>query len=189
MRDSPARDILSEGFPDAAKSDDDGPLDGVAVVEQAVAPSTRYMIHLRLDSGTEQFISVTAPPGGLLLEVRDMTGDNVRNDLVLRPALVRGPLNVLLNDGQDHFTLATSGTLPDSWETDGQQVSRLYGLQEAAALVSSRFDAGGLVHPRRLFLPQFQLTFLSPVALAPALRLEQAACAGRAPPTRRTQFS
>jgi hypothetical protein len=188
-RDSQGPETPGEGFQDTARSAGQSPLDGVAVVEQAIAPSTRYTIHLWLDSGAEQFIVVTAPPGGLLLEVRDMTGDNVRNDLVLKPALVRGPLNVLLNDGQDHFTLATSGALSDSWETDGKQVSGTHGPQEAAALASSRFDAGSLAHPRRLSLPQFQPTFLSPIAQIPLMRSDRTACASRAPPTLATQIS
>lgn len=188
-RDLRVRGILSESFTDAAKSGDDRPLDGVAVVERAITPSTRYTIHLRLDSGVEQFISVAAPPGGLLLEVRDMTGDSVRNDLVLRPALVRGPLNVLLNDGEDHFTLATSDRLADSWESDGKQVSGTHGLEEAAALASSRSDTGGLAQAGPLFFPQLRLALFSPIAQTPAARPGHAACAGRAPPPCTTQIS
>src|SRR5579862_3751346 len=75
----------------------DRSLDLATVVEEAIAPSTLYIVQLQLSSGAEQSIAVAAPPGGLQLEMRDMTGDRVPNDLVLTPTLLRWPLTVLVN--------------------------------------------------------------------------------------------
>ena len=107
-----ANDSLRQNELDAGSA-----LGAEAIVSENLAPSTRYTIDVRLADGSEQLIPITAPPGGLQLEIRDMTGDNVQNDLVVRPALTHWPLIVLLNDGHDHFTVAISATLPSSMDS------------------------------------------------------------------------
>jgi hypothetical protein len=92
-------------------------------------------------SGHEQFVTVTAPPGGLQPEMRDMSGDNVANDLVLSSRVLRSPLVVLLNDGQDHLTVAVS---PDSFASDEDSASGEQARQHALAVMSSRVKLAGL---------------------------------------------
>src|SRR5258708_7912707 len=77
--------------------DGDHSLDLATVIEQAVGRYVRYTVQLRLASGTEQSIDVTAPSGGLELEMQDMSGDRVPNDIILRPALARLLPTILLN--------------------------------------------------------------------------------------------
>jgi hypothetical protein len=156
-------------------------LNAAAVVNENLSLSTRYTLHVRLSGGDEQVISITAPPGGLQLEVRDMTGDDVRNDLILRPALIHWPLIVLLNDGHDHFTVAISATLPSSVDS-GSRASRTRQIPETAALTSSSPKAGPQASSRQILGSTLQRGFLPPVAQRVANQVAHRSVLGRAPP-------
>jgi hypothetical protein len=162
----------------ASRNDDSG---AAAVVSQNLVLSTRYTVHVRLAGGAEQLIPVTAPPGGLQLEVRDMTGDNVQNDLVLRPALIHWPLIVLLNDGHDHFTVAISATLPGSLDS-GRRASGTQQAPEIVALSSSCSKAGPRARNGQLFVPRPQKDLLSPLTQGVTNRMAHESASGRAPP-------
>lgn len=155
-------------------------LDVATAVEQVRTGYTRYTVRLQLSSGTDQSIAVIAPPGGLRPEVRDMTGDGIRNDLVLTPKLVHWPLTILVNDGHDHF-LAISGALPGSWGADDQASGGL-GLPSNLALRSSRFRADFLPGADGPFLQPLQQNFSSPPSQTASVRLAHASGSGRAPP-------
>jgi hypothetical protein len=127
-----------------------------AVVEQP--SSTRYNIKVKSAAGDQQFIAVTAPPGGLYLEARDMTGDDIPNDLVLRPAL-HWPLIVLLNDGHNHFTVAISSTPSDAFDS-GNRASTGKQVPETLALTSTGSPGGRLANHKRLVASQLQQGFL-----------------------------
>jgi hypothetical protein len=159
-----------------------GGLGAAALVKQNLGPSTSYTIHVRLAGGGEQFIPVTAPPGGLQLELRDMTGDNIPNDLVLRPALIHWPLIVLLNDGHDHFTVAISATLPSSVDS-GSRASRGRQIPETVALTSSSSKAGPQGGSRQFLAPNAQQNVLSPFTQSVTSWTGHASVLGRAPPT------
>ena len=174
---------------DADGFDGDQTLDAAAVIRQAFAPSTRYIVHVHSPSGTDQFIAVNAPPGGLELEVRDMTGDNVRNDLVLRPALVHWPLSVLLNDGHDHFTVSVSGVYPGAMESGAQQASTPDRIREIVAVVFSASEANALANRLGTFLPQLQQSLISSFSETVTTSSDRASSSGRAPPTPVTQIS
>jgi hypothetical protein len=161
--------------------DGDRALGAAAQVNRNLAPATRYTIHLRRAGGRDQLIPVIAPPGGLQFEVRDMTGDNVRNDLVLRPALVHWPLIVLLNDGHDHFTVAISAALPSSLNSLSR-ASRAQQVPETTALESSTSKAGGLASSGQA-APKPQQGFLSLLQQRVINRTGYASVSGRAPPT------
>ena len=135
---SPAIAAQANDSPRQDELDADSALRAEAVVSENLAPSTGYTIDVRLADGTEQLIPITAPPGGLQLQVRDMTGDNVQNDLVVRPALTHWPLIVLLNDGHNHFTVAISATLPSSMDSG----SRLSGARPWENLATRSCDQG-----------------------------------------------
>jgi hypothetical protein len=167
--------------------DGDPQPDVATVVEQALASYTRYTLRLRLASGAEQTIAVTAPPGGLQLEMRDMTGDSVQNDLIVTPALLRWPLMVLLNDGHDRFTVAISGVFPGSLGS-GRRAAASQHVQDAVALVSSGSKAGGLANGGQLFLPQLQATLFSPNTRTVTNRLGDTLRYGRAPPALLTRI-
>jgi hypothetical protein len=143
--------------------DGDRGLDLATIFEEGFAQYSSYVVQLQLTSGTEQSIVVTAPPGGLQLEMRDMTGDNVPNDLVLTPTLLGWPLTVLVNDGHDHFTVAISGVLPNSVESGGNRASGTRNAHDIAALVFSSFKASGHTNRSSLLIPQLQESLFQPL--------------------------
>ena len=152
-----------------------------AFVRQDLEPSTSYTIRVRLAGGTEQFIRVTAPPGGLQLEVRDMTGDSVVNDLVLRPTVVHWPLIVLLNDGHDHFTVVISATLPSSLDSRSR-ASQSHQIPQTVALTSSGSKADPQPSSRQILVPNLQGDFLPPLAQRMPNEGGHRSVLGRAPP-------
>jgi len=165
-----------------ATVDGDSASSVATIIEQHSPRNTRYTLHLQLASGAEQSIAVTAPPGGLQLEMLDMTGDNVPNDLIVTPALLRWPLMVLLNDGHDHFTVAISGVFPGSLGSDDGRASAAQHGQEIVALMSSGSKAGGLTNCGGPLLPRLQASLLSLISQTIANRLGYTFLSGRAPP-------
>ena len=161
--------------------DGDHSLDVATVVEQASSGTSRYLVRLQLASGTEQLITMTAPPGGLRLEMRDMTGDNVPNDVVLIPRLLRWPPTILVNEGHDHFEVAITGPFPGSLGSGEGRASRSLPFQEEAVLVPS-FHAGAWLSHRRLFALRFRQMQIFQTDQPPAMRFSCGANSGRAPP-------
>jgi hypothetical protein len=162
--------------------DGDHSLDAATVIEQPSAGYTKYTVELHLASGAEQSVVVTAPPGGLQVEMRDMTGDKVPNDVVLRPALLRRLPTVLVNDGHEHFDVAVSGTDPSSLSTNENLGSRRRDSQTFALLTASGFKAVHLPNSRRVFDPQLQECLFSTFNRTVTDRLGHASSSGRAPP-------
>jgi hypothetical protein len=160
----------------------DHSLDVATVIEQASAGYTKYTVQLRLASGAEQSVIVTAPPGGLQVEMHDMTGDKIANDIVLRPALLRWPPTVLVNDGHEHFEVAVSGTDPSSFSSNEDLGSRRRDSQTFALLISSGFKTLHLPNSRRLFDPQVQECLFPSFTQMVTNRLSLASSPGRAPP-------
>ena len=113
----------------ATAFDGDHSLESATVAEQVFARYTLYVVRLQFASGAEQSILVTAPPGGLQPEMRDMTGDSVPNDVVLTSKLLHSTLIVLLNEGHDHLTVAISPSSFSSGEgrASGPRQSPLRG--------------------------------------------------------------
>jgi hypothetical protein len=159
----------------------DRSLNVATVVEQARSGYARYTVRLQLSSGSDQSIAVIAPPGGLRPEVLDMTGDGIRNDLVLTPRLLNWPLTVLLNDGHDHFVVAISGSLPGSWGSQ-DAASGTRDVQSGVALLSSGFRADCLSDVEGTFHAPLCQTPFSPIARTASGRSGQAVRLGRAPP-------
>jgi len=162
--------------------DGDHSLDVATVIEQPTAGYTQYTVQLYLASGAEQSVVVSAPPGGLQVEMRDMTGDAVPNDIVLRPALVRWLPTVLVNDGHEHFEVAVAGTGPSSFSSGEELGSRRHDSQTFALLMSSGFKAVHLPNSRTLFDPQLQECLFSSFTESIPDRLGHASSSGRAPP-------
>jgi hypothetical protein len=162
--------------------DGDHSLDAATVIEQPSGGYTKYTVQLHLASGAEQSVVVTAPPGGLRVEMRDMTGDKVPNDVVLRPALLRRLPTVLVNDGHEHFDVAVSGTDPSSLSTNEDLGSRRRDSQTFALLTSSGFKAVHLPNSRRVFDPQLRECLFSTFTQTVTDRLGHASSSGRAPP-------
>jgi hypothetical protein len=160
----------------------DHSLDAATVIEQPSAGYTKYTVELHLASGAEQSVIVRAPPGGLQVEMQDMTGDKIPNDVVLRPALVRWLPTVLVNDGHEHFEVAVTGPDPSSFSSSEDLGSRRRDSQTFALLMSSGFKAVHLPNSRRLFDPQLHECLFSPFTQTVTNRLGHAPNPGRAPP-------
>ena len=165
--------------------DGDHSLEAMAVGEQLFARYSLYTVRLQFASGAEQSLAVTAPPGGLRPEMRDMSGDNVPNDVVLTSGLRRLPVIVLLNEGHDHLTVAIS---PGSFSSGDGRASRSHQTQRVLALPSSRFKSSGLAKYGELYLSQSQGSLLSPVGSNLASRAAYAHSSERAPPILLTQI-
>lgn len=159
----------------------DHSLDVATVVEHALGGYASYTVQLHLASGAEQSIVVNAPPGGLQIEMHDMTGDRIPNDLVLRPALLCWLPTILLNDGHDHFAVAISSDPPSSLSSGQELASRGNDGRGIAALISLCFKVGGLPHCEEFF-PQFGEHLLSSAAEVVAALSEYPSSSGRAPP-------
>ena len=125
----------------ATRLDGDHSLDAAIVAEQVFGRYTLYRVHLQFASGAEQSIAVAAPPGGLQPEMRDMSGDDVPNDLVLNSSLLHEPLLVLINDGHDHVTVPV---LPTSLGSDEERASGPNQSSRLAASLSRGFRPLGL---------------------------------------------
>ena len=157
----------------------DHSLEEATVVEQAFARYTRYTVWLQFASGAEQFVVVTAPPGGLQLEMRDMNGDRVPNDLVLTTKLLRLPLIVLLNEGHDHLAVAIS---PGSFTTGEGRASGPHQVYLASALATPGLKRGGHANSGDLHFPQLEEKLLAPPAQVLTKRADCSSASGRAPP-------
>lgn len=162
--------------------DGDHSLDLATVTEQVFAGYAMYTVQLHLASGADQSVVVAAPPGGLQIEMHDMTGDKVPNDLVLRPALFRWLPTVFVNDGHDHFALAISGTDPRFLSSSGDYGSQSRDCQSFALLMSSGFKTVALAIHNSIFGSQARRGFVSGSTVSQAMRLDHAASTGRAPP-------
>jgi hypothetical protein len=160
----------------------DHSLDEATVIEQPLAGFTKYSVQLHLASGAEQSVVVSAPLGGLQVEMHDMTGDQVQNDVVLRPTLVRWLPTVLVNDGHEHFEVAVSGTDPSSFSSSEDLGSRRRDSQTFALLMSSGFKAVHLPNSRRLFDPQSQECLFPSFTQTVTDYLGHTSSPGRAPP-------
>jgi len=162
--------------------DGDHSLDVATVIEQPSFGYTKYTVQLHLASGAEQSVVLSAPPGGLQIEMHDMTGDKIPNDVILRPALVRWLPTVLVNDGHEHFDVAVSGTDPSSFSSSEDLGSRRRDAPMFAYLMSSGFKAVHLSNTRRLFDPQLRECLFSSFTQTVSNRLGHASSPGRAPP-------
>jgi hypothetical protein len=169
----------------ATRFEGDHSLEAATVIEQVFAHYTLYTVRLQFASGSEQSIVLTAPPGGLQPEMRDMSGDSVPNDLVLTSSLLRLPLIVLLNEGHDHLTVAIS---LGSFAPDEGTASRADDARDMAAVKPSGFREGCLANGAGLLLPQMREDLLC--AEGPILTKGEsyASSSGRAPPAVATQI-
>lgn len=160
----------------------DHSLSTATVTEQASAGDANYTVELRLASGAEQSVTVAGPPGGLRIEMQDMTGDDVPNDVILRPALFSRLSAVLVNDGHDHFAVVEAGANPGDVSSPENLGSRHRPSQTFALLRSSGFKSIHLPATNRTLVPQLRRALLCPFAHSFACASARGSRLGRAPP-------
>lgn len=117
---------------------------------------------------------VKAPPGGLQLEMQDMSGDNVSNDLVLTSRLMKSQLVVLLNDRHDNLTVAIS---PGEGQAAGSNPA-----YHAVGLRPPRINAGNISNRCTPGPPHFKRGLLPAGDRIPREIEDEAFSLGRAPP-------
>jgi hypothetical protein len=160
----------------------DHSLDAATVIEQGFGDYAKYTVQLRLASGAKQSIVVAAPPGGLRIEMQDMTGDKVPNDLVLRPALLQWLPTVLLNDGHDHFAVIESGTAQGCFTSAQEFAPSGSDGRGTVALMSSGFKAHALLKHGGLPLSRMTVEFVRPRTESVTKDIDHASSSERAPP-------
>jgi len=96
--------------------------------------SGNYRIQVRLSSVGRQFIQLTAPRGGLVIEARDVNGDHAV-DLVLATAGSGEPVAVFLNDGHGSFSRAEPEAFPEAFaSSSGDCVSTTSQATDAVCI-------------------------------------------------------
>jgi hypothetical protein len=189
MSESSAAAPANDSFPESLVSRSPGAsfaiadLDGdqlpdLASIEigQIGASSTDYWIRLQLTGSEWQAIQVIAPPGGLLIEARDVNGDNAI-DLVLATAWLKQPVAVFLNDGHGRFSRAEPSDFPNafshpvgSWDSSSSpQSAEILGVppqprsgicSEATRLADGQCASGSTLTSRfEFFLGSFRIVF------------------------------
>jgi hypothetical protein len=110
---NPPANHLAPGLPFAiADFDGDHRPDLASIqAEQTNSGTTDYWIQLQLSTSGRQSFRLAAPPGGLLIEARDVNGDRAV-DLVLVTAWFKTPVAIFLNDGHGGFSRAQPADFP-----------------------------------------------------------------------------
>lgn len=160
----------------------DHSLNAATVTERSADGRALYTVNLRLASGAEQSVEVAGPPGGLQIEMDDMTGDHVPNDLILRPALFSLLPTILVNDGHDHFAVVVSGADSGSCSAPENLGSAGHNSQTFAFLGSSGFKAIHLSGGRRMLTPQPRRTLLASFVQSFGCHAKRGCHLDRAPP-------
>ncbi|HEY4709615.1 MAG TPA: hypothetical protein VIH46_05570 [Candidatus Acidoferrales bacterium] len=129
---------LGVGFAMADFTGDTHPDLATVELNRLDSVGARYLIAVQFSEGGHQFLQLTAPFGGLLINAEDVTGDgNV--DLVIRAARSGAPVTIFINDGHGHFTAAEpsgfANVLPET--APGQKFATEH-FYFSATLVSPR---------------------------------------------------
>ena len=141
-----------------------------------------YWIQLQLSISGRQSVRLLAPAGGLLVEARDVNGDNAV-DLIFATAWLRQPVAVFLNDGHGNFSRTEPTAFPDAfrqtntnWVSASNEVTDAVGsLPQSRSSFYSQNQA--LLHGQS---PIGSSAFSSLVLLVNPFLISHA---GRAPPS------
>ena len=121
--------------------------------------NTNYWIKLQLSAAGRQSISLVAPPGGLIIQARDVNGDHAM-DLVLATAWLKQPVAILLNDGHGNFSRVEPSKFPEAfnspetnWSSTAGRDADFFGLPSqprSAILRESEMFRGGRLATTRI---------------------------------------
>ena len=103
--------------------------------------TTNYRIQLQLSAVGQQSIQLVAPSGGLLIEARDVNGDQAV-DLVLATAWFNQPVAVLLNNGHGDFSRAAPAVFPGAFSESTTKWTSNSGQATDAIGVPPQSNAG-----------------------------------------------
>lgn len=132
----------SQGLPFAvADFDGDHQPDLASVQTGATGTSSgNYLVRFRFSALGKRYVRVTAPKGGLLVEARDVNGDQLP-DLVVASAWLDKPVAILLNDGNGNFLQVDPANYPDAlgapgpgWNSSRTNYFLAFGLTQKSSL-------------------------------------------------------
>jgi len=139
---NPTSPSVSRGLPFAVADFDGDHRPDLASVQTGLIgdSSSDYWVRFRFSSLGRRYVRVTAPKGGLLVEARDVNGDNAV-DLVVASAWLNKPVAILLNDGNGNFSQVDPAHYLDAlqapsrrWNSSRNRYSSAFGLlQESLA--------------------------------------------------------
>lgn len=133
-----AGNSISRGLPFAVADFDGDHQPDLASVQMGASgtSSSNYLVRFRLSTLGRRYIRVTAPKGGLLVEARDVNGDQLP-DLVFASAWLDKPVAILLNDGHGNFSQVDPANYPQAsrtsspgWNTSLSNYSSDFGLPQ-----------------------------------------------------------
>lgn len=148
---------------------------------------TDYSIELQLSALGRQSIQLIAPAGGLVIEARDVNGDQAV-DLVIATAMFRQPVAIFLNDGHGSFLRSETTEFPEAFSKSKT------GWDSATKVAMD--SIGVPPQPGTCICPQGKYTFdgALPAGLLPGLSSGFQASlflfsqSGRAPPSEVPRF-
>lgn len=154
----------------------------LATVQTVSSDPHDYWIRFRLSTLGRRYVRVTAPQGGLLIEARDVNGDNAV-DLVIATAWLDKPIAVLLNEGHGNFSQVKPSIFPKAFRNANTEWNGPIAAYSCpVALLRDSSSAASFLVRRPEYLlrtkecPRFNTACLLSVR---AITLR----AGRAPPT------
>lgn len=118
-----------------ADFDGDHRLDVASLWQEQHTPiAVSYWIELRLSTGSRQSIHLSGPPGGLIIEARDVNRDDAV-DLTVVTAWFKQPVAIFLNDGHGSFSRVEPAEFPgafgqssDNWSSASNQGTEAVGV-------------------------------------------------------------
>jgi hypothetical protein len=147
-----------------------------------ISGSTNYWIQLQLSALGRQSIHLTAPAGGLLIEARDVNGDQAV-DLVLATAWFRQPVAIFLNDGHGSFSRAEPTAFRGAFTTSKKSLaSTADEIKDAIAVLPSRDPTRNCSNGSKFSSPRSLRGVLAPGASPNLLFSAIVSFLGRAPP-------
>ena len=150
-------------------------------IEREQASSTRYAIRVRFGGGTDSYVGVKGPLGGLRLTLRDVNHDDSL-DLILTSAMDRRVIQVLLNDGHGKFAAADTGSYSNLQDnSDSALRDRELASSDRPVVIGVRtFDADTVIEEVNLRCGA-DCAFVPHAGATPVTR-EHGASPGRSPP-------
>jgi len=149
--------------------------------------STEYWIQLQLSAAGRQSIRLVGPPGGLLVEARDVNGDHAV-DLIFVTAWFRQPVAILLNNGHGSFSRAEPDAFSEPFNESTANWGSAFGQATDAVGVPAQSRMGNC--PESRALPHAQSHTRSILASSAGFLLNSflGSHAGRAPPSAVSHF-
>lgn len=127
---------ISRGLPFAIADFDGDQQPDLASVQlgETRSSSGNYVVRFRFSTLGGRYVRVTAPGGGLLVQARDVNGDQLP-DLVVASAWRDRPVVILLNKGDGNFSQVDPANYPEvlrssapGWNTSRTRYSSAFGL-------------------------------------------------------------